>query len=273
MVAPSNDYVIDVLTAQELGDRRFAERLLSAWCRELEPRLRPEFFSLGEPVRRSLRVEGVEEAVRTWVEHQMPVMLRRSASPRFLASIDWRSEKGLDSRPFPWSCTVWLDRRAGDALAGKLFRFLIEQFGAAFGSVSTEEERRRKHRIVFQDRVGQVEKSLGQDFVETIPGVYWLTFFGAAAVEKIGRDAFRTLPSDLATPYGDGCLIQAYDSVSDAGGTEARQAEQDIIELLGPRRFFDISRVDIESLRIDSTTASMIEAEIRARREGRSEQG
>lgn len=268
MRQPKNDYVLDVLTDKNLGSSTFANELLDQWCGRVRPELRPEFFASGEPVKRRIAVEGIEAAVQEWVSNQSPVMLRRGKAPRFLVSIDWRAEKGLDTRPFPWSCTVWLDSSASEELVVELFSMLLKEFEPAFGSVSTQEDRRKKHRVVFQDRIGEVEKNVGQDIGDTLPGIYWMTYLGAPAVRMIGEERLAELRPDRVERLENGYLIRAFDRLSEIGAPSAVEAEERIATVLGRERFFDKGRVDIESLRMSAGSAKAIEAQIAAMKAG-----
>jgi hypothetical protein len=188
-------------------------------------------------------------------------------------STTWRAEKGLDPRPFPWGATVWLDRSAGDTLALKLFCFLIDHLEPAFGSISTEEDSRTKHRITFEDRMGRSEQYMGLHvgrFVsirtdygrEVLPGVYWVTYFGPGAKRIVAERNLERLEADKVERLGAGYLVRAYPSVTAAGTEVARHAERKIMEQLGEEHFFDKSQVDIESLKTDEVTAARVERKI-----------
>jgi hypothetical protein len=257
-----NEFHFDVRTDKDLGSEDFVRSLLTAWCHELDKPLSPEFFDLGEPVRRSFAKEGLETAVRTWVDNGMPLLLKRRSKPKFEAAIDWRRNKGLDPRLFPWSCTVWLSLAAGDELALELFRFLIKYFEPAFGHISTYDDHRTKHFITFEDRGGQTEMYTGLDVGETLPGVYWATYFGSWSVEKVGRDRFSNLKAYKVEPINSGYLVLAYRSIKEVGTLAAQEAEERITDHLGRANFFDKSLVDIETLREDPETAAMVEKKI-----------
>jgi hypothetical protein len=258
-----SEYDINVRTDKDIGSEHFVRDLLSAWCGELDVRLRPEFFGLGEPIRRSIAKEGIEAAVRTWVDSGMSVLLRRRSKPKFEASIEWwRREKSLDPRPFPWGCSVTLSLSAGDELALKLFRFLIRYFEPAFGHISTYDDRRAKHFITYEDRVGQAEQYVGMDVGETLPGVYWVTYFGPWSVKKVGEDRFATLKAYKVEPINSGYLVYAYSTVKEAGSSAAQEAENQIMNHLGRANFFDKALVNIEALKTDLETAEIIEKKI-----------
>jgi hypothetical protein len=256
-------YLLEVKTNKNIGDEHSLKDLLTEWCEELDETLRPERFDLGEPVRRRFADEGVEGAVRLSVDSGICPMLARVSKPKFLVDIHWRREKGLDVRPFPWGCTVWLHFSAGDERALKLLRFLIRHFEPVFGFVSTEEDDRDKHFITFVDIGGQTEMYVGQDVGETLPGVYWVTYFGPWAVEKIGKDRFAELKADKAESIDGGYLVQAYKTASEAQSSLAREAETQIINQLGKQRFFNKASVNIEALMTSPEEATLVEEKIR----------
>lgn len=256
-------YLLEIKTNKNIGDERWLRGLLTEWYGELDEALRPERFALGEPVRRRFAEEGIEGAVRLSVDSGTSLMLARVSKPKFLVDIHWRREKGLDPRPFPWGCTVWLYFSAGDERALKLLRFLIRHFEPAFGFISTEEDDRDKHFITFDDIGGQTEMYVGQDVGETLPGVYWVTYFGPWVVEKIGKDRFAELKAEKVESINGGYLVQAYNSASEAGSPLAKQAETRIINRLGKQHFFDKASVNIEALKTSPEEAELVEEKIR----------
>jgi hypothetical protein len=261
------------VTSKNLGSETFVHSFLSSWRSEMDPRLRPEFFGPGEPIRRKFENGAVEEAARLWLSDQMPVMLRRKTKPRFVADIWWRPDKGKDPRPYPWGCHVFLNRTAGDDLAQRLFSFLVDHFEPAFGMLSTREDSRAKHQLTWREGVEHVSQYMGQDvgrFVtittdygrDVLPGVYWVTYFGRGALEIVDEDRLEHLKADRVERIGDGYLVRAYPSASAAGSDAAHQAERKIREQLGEEHFFDKNQVDIESLKMDEVTAARAERKI-----------
>jgi len=257
-----NKYYMCVKTDLNLGTREFVEGLLTQWYYELDPLLRPERYDLGEPIRKKLDDNGLKNAVETWLRAQMPVMLKRVSRPKFEASIDWRPRKGLDPRLFPWDCVVWLDFSAGDELAIKLFRFLISHFQPAFGWITSYQDEIEKHFITFQDPIGRTQMFVGKDPGETLPGVYWGTYFGPWAIQKIGREKFAQLPVGTIQHVNAGMLVFAYPTCKLAATVEGRKCEERIKACLGKELFFDKNAVDIESLKLSPESVAMIEAKV-----------
>jgi hypothetical protein len=256
------DYLIEVKTKKDIGSLATVRGFLSEWRRSDE-RLRPEMFDLGEPIRRRFEREGIESAVSLWIENGIALMFKRVRKPKFVVDIDWRQEKGLDPRPFPWGCTVWLHGSAGDRLAVEFLRFLIRHFEPVFGSISTDEDDRNKHFISFNDLSGRSERYIGRDIGETLPGVYWTTYFGPWAVEKIGEERFAELKGENVESIYGGFLVQAYKSASEAGSPVAEEAETRIANQLGRQHFFNKATVDIEALKTRPQDAAIVEEKIK----------
>lgn len=257
-----NEYIIDVRTKKDLGNEAFINDLLTAWCNDIDPNLQLEFFGLGEPVRQSFAEKGIKYAVETWIENGLGLMLKRGNRYRFIASVDWREEIGLDESPFPWSCTVWLTPKAGDVLATELFKFLIEHFEPAFGHLSTYERDREKHFVSIEDNIGTIEAQVGLDIDDKLPGIYWITYFGDWAIKQIGATKFDSLSNSQCEKFKDGLLIKAYPSSKEIGTEDANKTEKLVLDQLGQQHFFDKSLFDLESLLLDSETESVIEQKI-----------
>lgn len=255
-----NDYDIKVFTNKDLGDPDFVGNLLEAWCSAIDPKLRPEFFGSGEPVRHSFAEKGVHAAVKKWTLEGLGLMLRRRGEFGYLTTVDWwRREETLDTRPFPWSCSVSLRRRAGDEFALKYFKFLIEWFEPAFGYLSTNEQIDQKHFACVEDTTGSVEQYVGLDIEDTFPGIYWVTYFGRQAIKRIGANKFNSLSSRDIENFEDGFLVKAYRSSEEIGSVSANESENLILEHLGKHVFFDKSQFDLDSLLLDEETEQLME--------------
>jgi hypothetical protein len=264
MTGIRNEYHLKVQTNKNLGSEAFVRGLLTQWCSALNERLRPEFFDLGEPMRRSFASEGIEAAVSAWISSGMGLLLRRRSRPKFEVSIEWfRKEESKDPRLFPWSCTVWMSKTAGDNLVLELFQFLLKSFEPAFGHATTYEDYRQKHFISFEDRNEIVEKYVGTEIGETLPGVYWVTYFGPWAVDKIGKSRFAKLKAEKVESIDAGYLVQPYSKASEAGNSLARKAETQIINQLGKEHFFNKAFVDVETLRSTPEEAALVEEKIK----------
>lgn len=239
----SNDYVIRVQTAKSLGDEPFVRDLIESWRHHEEKSLRPDRFSLAEPVNRSFEKEGTEAAVTLWLTQSRPLMLKRVRKPKFLADCRWRKDKGLDNRKYPWGCTVWLDRNAGDRLAEHLFRFLVEKFHAEVGTLTTDLENQRKHFVKYPTRIGDLEgiaeKFVGLDMIDQLPGIYWRTYLGPDSIQVLEPGSMTGLRPNVIEVFHSGVLLCPYASSDEIGTSEALRAENELTRALGPELFFD----------------------------------
>lgn len=259
-----NDYDIRVLTNKDLGDPDFIKKLLNAWCYGIDSRLKPEFFGSGEPVRHSFAEKGVAAALKMWVKEGLGLLLRRRSESGYLTTIDWwRREETLDTRPFPWSCSVSLRRKAGDELALRYFEFLIEWFEPAFGHLSTNNQIDLKHFAYVEDATGSVEQYVGLDIGDKLPGIYWITYFGQPLVERIGANKFSSLSSAKVEKFKKGFLVKAYPSSKEIGSQTAKVSESLILQHLGRHHFFDKSQFDLSSLLLDEETEGLIDEKIK----------
>ena len=257
-------YLLDIKTDKNLGEENFLKNFLKTWYNDLDIKLKPEFFSIGEPVNKSIYERGIEAAINTWIEEEMAIMLRRKTDPKFTVTFKWRPEKGLDQRIFPWGCSVWFAKKAKSDLPIHLFKFLIEFMEPAFGYITEWNEWKNKHRITYETKIGIVEESLGDSILPNshLPGVYWLTYFGKWAIDFIGAEKFKKLENYEVKSLENGLLVKSYENCFQAETSEAIKAEKEIISILGKEKFFDISKVDIEKLRQEHEKNSPSEEEI-----------
>ncbi len=236
-----NQYFIEIKTDKSLGESAFVEGFLAAWLNHKDSKLRPEYFALGEPIKRSFKDEGLDKAVRLWLDEKMPLTLRRGSAPKFTVDISWRVNKGRDTRPFPWGCSVWLAFDAGDDRAGDLFQFLIEWFDPAFGMLTTWDDLRAKHWVSYQTNLGTTEKFIGLDIGETLPGLYWQTFFGESVLAKLATKEIDQMNAYRLEPLKDGLLLRLYKASKDIGTDHGKQTEQAALLKIGAKAFFQRS--------------------------------
>lgn len=236
-------YFLDIHTDKEIGGDQFSRAFFEAWLKG-NPVLRPERFGHGEPVRQSIEKVGVEGLLAEW-RKPPSLMFQRISTPKFIATTEWREVKGKDPRPFPWGARFWLDRRAGDELALELFEFLIRWFEPAFASATTYEDARGKHFLKYPyykdgKQIGTAEQFVGADVLDTLPGIYWLTYLTTKVVDK--RHLAKLGDKILRSDEHGGYLVRAYERSADIGSEIARSIEREITNELGPHRFFDKDR-------------------------------
>lgn len=237
-----NTYVIKLQTRKNLGDPAFVDHLINSWCNYSDESLRPERFDLGEPVRRKIHEEGVDTVIKTWLENQMPVMLKRITKPKFDVGINWRANIGLDKSPFPFGCRVWLALSAGDTKAIALFKWLVNMFDPGFGLLSTYDDVKIKHFISINTRIGTVQEYAGLEVSDTLPGLFWCTYFGPTVVERLGVFPQQPLSVYEQEKFNDGLFLRLFESSADIGLPESTTSTELIYQAIGKQKFFDLSQ-------------------------------
>jgi len=253
----SKMYIIKVKTDREMGSEGFVTRFLHDWYYHENELMRPEMYGMGEPIRYKIEERGIEAAIKAWLKNKMPVMLKRKSSPKFEVDMSWRPQRGLDPRLFPWDCIIWLNYKAGNKLAIEMFKFIITNLEPAFGYLTNEEDYKEKHYVEYKDRTGTTQKYIGRepggkclphDVSATLPGIYWVTYFGTWAISEIGKSKFKNLNVHCIEDYQTGYLVTLYKDSSIIGTQEAKDIERDVINKLGREKFFDKSLVNLDEL-------------------------
>ncbi len=241
-MATDLDFVVHLDTDKALSDERFAQAFLAAWLNHPTSHLRPERWGRSEPVRNLIASTAFEQLVAEWCA--VALMFTRVSRPKMTVSVAWRKRKGEDPRPYPWDLVAWLAKNGGGDVAKDFLKLVITHFEPAFASLTTQAESRRKHFvkkpfIVDGRRVGTAEKFEGHHVLNTLPGIYWITYFGRAAVKRLGDDKLNSIPVGRLERLADGYLLTSYDDASLIGTETAMRIERQIIDHLGPEKFFD----------------------------------
>jgi hypothetical protein len=83
---------------------------------------------------------------------------------------------------------------------------------------------------------------MGLELDECLPGVYWLTLFGAPLVKHFGRKKLEGLPAHHVLDFGDNGLgLMLSETPFDPGPSERLRRDQEIISKLGSQYFFDMN--------------------------------
>jgi hypothetical protein len=236
-------FVIHITTDIDMGPPAFKEGFLEGLVREVNPHLRAERFGFGEPVDREIRKEGLKTVLDEWAASQMAPMFSRATSPQYLLDLNWRAKKGKDAELFPWGCTLWLDAPATESDAIEFFRFLIGNLKPVFGYITSEEEDRRKHCVQFKTKHGLAEEFRGLSVGASLPGIYWVTFFGPWAISRLHRLNEQFHSRFDTEHFMDGVLIKAYQEFSTCGTRVGKARESEILKVLGQENFFKKPRV------------------------------
>lgn len=241
-MASDADFKIKLDTDKVIGSQAFARAFLAAWLNHPVEAIRPERFDRGEPVRKLINGVSFDELVEHW--SRWALMFTRRTKPRMTVDLGWRHNKGLDPRPFPWDFTAWLAKSAGAPAARALFKLVVEHFDPAFTHLTTDAESRRKHfmkrpHYINGQHVGVAEAFVGHHVMDTLPGVYWITYFGPPAIARIGQERLLSIPCGRVERLGRGYAVTAYDDARDIGTESAMNHEQAIQQHLGAHLFFD----------------------------------
>lgn len=242
-MALESDFLLSLDTDKEIGSEAFARTFLDAWLNHPVEAIRPERFGRGEPVRKPIADVSFDELVEHW--RRWALLFTRRTKPRMTVDLAWRREKGLDPRPFPWGLTAWLAKSAGPAAARAMFELVVEHFDPAFAHLTTQTESRRKHFVkrpyyVNNRHVGVAESFVGHHVMDTLPGIYWVTYFGPPAITRIGETRLRSVPCGRLEQRGGGYVITAYDDPAGIGTEEAIEREEAIRLHLGAAHFFNL---------------------------------
>lgn len=254
-----NDYIIAIKGTEKLGDQRFLSGFFQQWLSLPMPQLQPNKFGFGEPLKNILDMNTCHEFAASWVQRGSAGILGRTKKPKFSVDMRWRKEKGKDRREFPWGCVVWLDRSAGDSVAEFLLGFLIESLEPVFAYITTEADEDLKHFIRYKDKIGMIEKYVGLEVGEHFPGIYWRTYFGPWAVEKIGGLEKASSLSCPVKRLEKGLLLESFEKSDMATSDSAKCSETAIVKTLGMEFFFDVANFNLESLKVNNRTANAIE--------------
>lgn len=237
------DFEITLDTDKTIGSEVFARDFLTAWLNHPTEALRPERFDRGEPARRLIANLTFDQLVAEYCKGAL--VFARRTKPRMYVDLRWRREKGKDPKPFPWGLTAWIDQSAGPTLSREFLDFVVAELEPAFASLTVAADRREKHftkwpHYVNGRHVGTAESFKGHHVLDTLPGVYWVTYFGPGAIERVGEERLLSIPIGRVERLGQGLVVTAYDDAAEIGTERAIAQENLIRRHLGEEHFFDL---------------------------------
>jgi hypothetical protein len=164
----------------------------------------------------------------------------------------WRSFEislSLDEYSFARSGDEWLfgnsvwirwdnQRVAGVSAwerAAHLLSRLCEELSPAHASVAIESEYDAKN--LNSDASGTY--AIGLDVSASLPGLYWLNFFGNTCTSFIGKDKLTSAPAREVRDLDNGVFIRIGNDPRDWLTPEYRAREEDVLEHIGRQFFFD----------------------------------
>ena len=92
---------------------------------------------------------------------------------------------------------------------------------------------------------------MGRDMRRSLPGLYWLNFFGRPYVELIGAELLRTVPAHHIVALGDTMLVRICDSPEDWNRPDIEARRVQALDHLGHEYFFDRDHPDRPTKTVD----------------------
>jgi hypothetical protein len=193
--------------------------------------------------------EGVQEEqipaiADQWVHDEIGMTFKRVSNPKY--EIDFTGEREnllLKCEMSIWVNVVPFKQPAGvESFLGLMTR-LYELLSPAHGFAAHRSDYLSKNRLTYvhEDGKSTVEEWVGRDLHECLSGIYWANWFGPSYVDFLGREPLESTPCYSKTRLADGgYLVLTTASPLDYDTPEARQAEKEMREHLGPDRFYDI---------------------------------
>lgn len=92
------------------------------------------------------------------------------------------------------------------------------------------------------DKAGGGRRALGVRLAKSLPGLYWLNYFGVPYVKIMGKDVLLTAPAYDVRQIGEGILLALDSHPSNWYLSTYRDLENEVLKHIGPEFFF--SRID-----------------------------
>lgn len=206
----------------------------------------PTHFDRAEPVRRKLDDAGRNQAALLLSgapEHDGGSIFLSSKKPHSIFVFRWMPEVVSDWYA-EFKDDILSQKEEQDSLVSFLTT-LFRNFPVIFGGVAAEEDWNAKHWIVETHEDGEDSIKVGLDLERCIPGIYWMTVFGAELVSHFGRDVILSAPDCETIDLGEAGVVLLL-KVSPTEGNQDQRArqEQAIVNVLGAKYFFDIAKPD-----------------------------
>lgn len=133
------------------------------------------------------------------------------------------------------------------AWARAFFEAMTVRLPISYGNVHSAEEFAAKNMIDDETGVRAVGRLLGK----SLPGLYWLNYFGRPYVDLMGRERLLSAPAYEAKPAGDGVLVMLDASPESWQTIAYRHREQATLAHLGKQFFFSHSDPDRKTIAPD----------------------
>ncbi|MFD9869086.1 hypothetical protein ACFXI8_26560 [Streptomyces niveus] len=251
----SDTFRASLYTPLDIADSHTAQTL---WSAINNPLISPRRFDSVERARIEFDARSCEAARDIYSTEG--VLFIQGANARFTAMFSQLTDS-LSKWTFWWDLDAMVGS-VGEQWLQWLYR-LIRQLPPYYGLACSADEYAAKHRAVGSDDIGGATRMVGvssADFHRFLPGVYWLTIFGAELVDHFGA-ALQSLPDTRCVTISPSNMAVLLDSPAKPESMAERlRTEARLTETLGADYFFDHTEKDCERTPVPSLAQAMREA-------------
>ena len=120
------------------------------------------------------------------------------------------------------------------SFAKRLFEQVCIRLDPWYARAECTEEFSAKN--ISSDRGGT--EAIGVDIGKSLPGLYWLNYFGSVCVESVGKDRFEACAAFDKKPINEGYMFALGSDPGDWSKAEYVSTEQQAMMALGKEYFF-----------------------------------
>lgn len=241
------EFYIKVYTNINMDDEEFIKRNVNNWYYKKNIKLRPDRYDNKEPIRKIFSEVNISEAINLWKKEKLTLDFKRVEKPKFDFSIHY-NRYNYHKLVYPSDCVVWLHESAGINLANEMLLFLIQEYNAGFGLLSTYDDHKNKHFISVKTDQGTIKKHVGTIVGQQLPGLYWKTYFGKWALEKVGIEKFNKIQVYEKQEINEGVIITEFEDYKMIGTPQAEKIENELLDHFGRKHFFNKADYSDEEL-------------------------
>jgi hypothetical protein len=125
-----------------------------------------------------------------------------------------------------------------DVFAGRLFEELCSKLAPSYAHAESSQEFEAKN----ISHLGGGTEAIGVDISKSLPGLYWLNYFGEECANSMGKDAFAASGTTELTQIGAGYRLTLSRRPSDWNTTWYKENERRAMKSLGEDFFFHRER-------------------------------
>lgn len=240
----SKKFVLTLYTVQQLSDSKTMKTL---WQLLDMPIISPKKYDSVERVKIPFQPDSFEAATELYEDVGM--LFVRGGKDGFLAFFS-KERQGLSIWRIYLSISAMQESKKMERWLAWIFT-LCGRLPVLYGYGCSEEEVDAKHEYVkeYPDggrSIGAIGMSVSE-FYQYLPGLYWLTIFGAELVQAFDQTRFGTLP-DVSTYVLDAqqVAIRLNEPLLPEDMGQRLKAESQLADILGAKFFFDRNRTDIK---------------------------